>query len=241
MNYISKIKVGNTIYDIKAATSGSDTTYKLSLNGTVNGDSTNGTSLGTIFAPTTAGTSGQILTSNGSGAPVWSQAPSSGMSSQDVLNAIYNELYGSTTKPSGASTVTTENLSTTLSGYLQASAISDWAKASTKPSYTYPEIGYTVNATSSAGGTLSLAGTTPLHIITLTGNVSALTLSSNPIEGHSCHVILTSSSERTVAIAHDATNRVCPKAEDISLTVAAGGYVEIDFLSANNKVYVRGV
>lgn len=150
-------------------------------------------------------------------------------------------MYGSTTKPSGASTVTTENLSTTLSGYLQNGDISDWAKASTKPSYTYPEIGYSVNATSSAGGTLSLAGTTPLHVVTLTGNVSALTLSSNPADGHSCHVILTSASERTVAIAHDATNRVCPKAEDVSLTVAAGGYVEIDFLSANNKVYVRGI
>jgi hypothetical protein len=79
MNYISKIKVGNTVYDIKAVTGGSDTTYKLSLNGTVNGDSTNGTSLGTIFAPTTAGTSGQVLTSTG-GIPTWSAAPSGGMS-----------------------------------------------------------------------------------------------------------------------------------------------------------------
>ena len=116
-----------------------------------------------------------------------------------------------------------------------------WVKSSSKPSYAYSEIGYTVNATSSAGGTLSLAGTTPLHVITLTGNVSALTLSTNPTEGHSCHVILTAASARTVAIAHDSTNRVCPGAEDISLDIPAGGYVEIDFLTANSKVYVRGV
>lgn len=116
-----------------------------------------------------------------------------------------------------------------------------WIKTSNKPTYAYSEIGYTVNATSSAGGTLSLAGTTPLHVVTLTGNVSALSLSSNPSAGHSCHVILTAAADRTVAIAHDSTNRVCPGAEDISLTVPAGGYVELDFLSANNKVFVRGV
>ena len=116
-----------------------------------------------------------------------------------------------------------------------------WIKTSNKPSYAYSEIGYTVNTTSSAGGTLSLAGTTPLHVIILTGNVSALTLSANPAEGHSCHVILTAASKYTVAIAHDSTNRVCPGAEDISLDIPAGGYIEIDFLTANNKVYVRGV
>lgn len=105
----------------------------------------------------------------------------------------------------------------------------------------YGSVTYTVNAISSAGGTLSLAGTTPLHVVTLTGNVSALTLSANPAEGHSCHVILTAASAQTVAIAHDATNRVCPGAEDISLDIPAGGYVELDFLTANSKVYVRGV
>lgn len=116
-----------------------------------------------------------------------------------------------------------------------------WAKSSTKPDYAYSEIGYTVNTTTSAGGTLSLAGTTPLHVVTLTGNVSALTLSSNPSDGHSCHIIFIANDEYTIAIAHDATNRVCPEAEDISLTIPAGGYVEIDFLNANNKVFVRGI
>ena len=116
-----------------------------------------------------------------------------------------------------------------------------WVKASTKPAYGYGEIGYTVSATTSAGGTLSLDGTVPLHIVTLTGNVSALALSINPTAGHSCHVVFTAASDCTVAIAHDATNRVCPKAEDVSLSIPAGGYVEIDFLTADSKVYVRGI
>lgn len=50
---------------------GTDTKYKLSINGTVNGDSA-GTSLGTVYAPTSAGTSGQILIANASGVPTWS-------------------------------------------------------------------------------------------------------------------------------------------------------------------------
>lgn len=124
---------------------------------------------------------------------------------------------------------------------LPASDVSSWAKASSKPSYSYSEIGYGINAVSSSGGTVSLAGTTPLHLVTLAGNVSALTLSSNPAEGHSCHVIFTAAAKQTVAIAHDATNRVCPEAKDVSLTVPANGFVEIDFLTINGKVYVRGV
>ena len=68
-----------------------------------------------------------------------------------------------------------------------------------------------------------------------------MTLSANPPAGHSCHIILTSTAERTVAIAHDATNRVCPEAEDVSLAIKANGYAEINFLNANGKIYVRGI
>lgn len=52
-----------------------NTTYKLSVNGTVKGDAS-GDDLGAVFAPTTAGTNGQFLKSNGSGAPVWADMPS---------------------------------------------------------------------------------------------------------------------------------------------------------------------
>ena len=107
-------------------------------------------------------------------------------------------------------------------------------------SFIYGNITYGVN-TATGSGAITLDGSIPLHVINLSGNVSSVSLSTNPSSGHSCHVIFSASSEYTVAIAHDATNRVCPEAEDISLTIPAGGYAEIDFLSANNKIYVRGV
>ena len=47
-----------------------DTTYKLTLNGTTNGAS-GGTSLGSFYAPTAVGTDGYVLKSSGSGAPSW--------------------------------------------------------------------------------------------------------------------------------------------------------------------------
>ena len=104
----------------------------------------------------------------------------------------------------------------------------------------YGNIVYNTNVTSSAGGALSLDGGYPLHVITLTGNVSGLTLSSYPEVGHSSHVIFTAASEYTVIIQHTSTY-ICPEAEDLDLTVPAGGYVEIDLLYANSKIYVRGV
>lgn len=53
----------------------SDTTYKLTLNGTTKGDGDNGEDLGTLYAPTEIGTSGQYLRSTGNGAPAWSSLP----------------------------------------------------------------------------------------------------------------------------------------------------------------------
>ena len=51
--------------------------YQLTLNSTRKGDS-NGTNLGTFFAPVTFGTKGYILVSNGNGAPLWKSASSLG-------------------------------------------------------------------------------------------------------------------------------------------------------------------
>lgn len=67
-NNVSITKRGQVI-----SIAATDTLYKLTLNGTVNGAS-GGTSLGTLFAPTTAGTRGYELLSAGSGnMPVWSR------------------------------------------------------------------------------------------------------------------------------------------------------------------------
>lgn len=49
-----------------------DTTYKLQVNGSWKGDSASGTSLGTIYAPTTAGTQGYALIADSNGLPAWS-------------------------------------------------------------------------------------------------------------------------------------------------------------------------
>ena len=104
----------------------------------------------------------------------------------------------------------------------------------------YPDVTYTV-ATQSTSGSISIDGSKPVHVITLTGNASAVTLSTQPAEGHSTHVFFYSTSQRTVAIAHNATTSRCPEATALSLTVKANGYVEVDFLKANGVIYVRGV
>lgn len=104
----------------------------------------------------------------------------------------------------------------------------------------YPNLIYDV-ATQSTSGSISIDGSKPVHVITLTGNASAVTLSTQPAEGHSTHVFFYSTSQRTVAIAHNATTSRCPGATALSLTVKANGYVEVDFLKANGVIYVRGV
>lgn len=75
-----------------------------------------------------------------------------------------------------------------LSNSRPASDVYSWAKASSKPSYGYGEISYGVNTVTTSGA-ISLNGTTPLHVVTLNGNASSVALSSNPVAGHSCHVI----------------------------------------------------
>lgn len=125
-------------------------------------------------------------------------------------------------------------------------SIPSWSMAQTKPSYGYTEIGYEVATAADNGNTagiITIDGTKPVTVIALTGDVSSLDLASGkaPAAGHSAHVILSSASAHTVAIAHDATVRVCPKGEDVSLSIPAGGYAEVDFLNANSKIFVRGV
>ena len=129
---------------------------------------------------------------------------------------------------------------------LPASDVSAWAKASTKPSYSYSEINYNPTEITSAGGAVSINGTNPLQVITISAAVSGITFSAVPENGHSCHLIITAASDLSVAIAHGATmftgyTSVCPEAADVSLDITAGGYVELDLLRVGTKIYVRGV
>ena len=122
-----------------------------------------------------------------------------------------------------------------------------WSQAANKPSYTYNEIGYNVATAADNGNTagiITIDGTKPLTVLTLTGDVSSLDLAAGktPSAGHSTHVILYSANACNVSIAHDPTVRVCPKeSEGISLSIVAGGYAEVDFLNAGDKIFVRGV
>lgn len=179
----SVAKLGSStqpVYTSAAGTFATCSTYAGGTAVTLNGTS-KAASTASLYAPTSAGTNGQILVSSGSGAPSWS------------------------------------NLSVS-----------------------YPDTTYSVN-TASVSGAVSIDGRTPLHILTVTANVSSVALSYNPSAGHSCHVIFKASSAMTVALAYDSTNRITPNGQNISLSIPAGGYVELNFLSDGTNVYVRGI
>lgn len=97
-------KLGSTtkpVYVSDAGTFAAASTYaggtKVTLNGTDKGAST-----ATIYAPTTVGTSGQILKSNGSGAPTWV--------AQSTLSVGYASSAGSATAATTAQYATNDQL-----------------------------------------------------------------------------------------------------------------------------------
>ena len=108
-------------------------------------------------------------------------------------------------------------------------------------SVAYGDVSYSVQTSNNISGAVTIDGSKPVHVVTLTGNVSSVTLSTQPEEGHSTHVFFYSDANRTITIQHDSSSAICPSGSNISFTVPAGGYVEVDFLRANNKLYVRGV
>lgn len=77
-----------------------NTTYKLNINGTEQGGGT--TSLGTVYAPTEAGTEGQMLIANASGVPVWGSKPSYSLSEVGVTTSV----VAVTTATSSSCTIT---------------------------------------------------------------------------------------------------------------------------------------
>lgn len=147
----------------------------------------------------------------------------------DVTNAINIALYGNQTKPSGAYVITSENIGNAI---------------------VYKSVGYAVSRINSSSN-LIIPGTDPVYVVTVSSNISSVSLQTNPTYGHSCHVFFKSanSSSYTVTIANDNTNRICPKGSTgLVLTVPASGagYAEVDFLNTGNstigdEVYVRGV
>lgn len=105
----------------------------------------------------------------------------------------------------------------------------------------YRYITYTTNVVENSSASLSLDGRIPVHFVTTTANITGLTLSSNPPDGHECHVLITASASKTVTIAYNSSSRVTPDKNSITLTIPAGGYVEVNFIRVNGKTYVRAI
>lgn len=138
--------------------------------------------------------------------------------------------------------ITNFNNHVTYENATYTTAPTGWTAAAITSSYY--NTNYDVNVVSSASGAVSLSAKIPVHHLTVTGNISGITLSNgiSVPEGHSVHVILynSSTSDYTAIIQHT-NNCRCPRGGDLLLTVPVGGYMEVDFLRANNKFYVRGV
>lgn len=154
----------------------------------------------------------------------------------EVNQAIYTELYGQTTKPSGASVVTTQNIGTAITNAGITSGVD-----------TYYQLSYPISRVNGSGA-LTLPGTDPIYVVAVSANISSVSLTTNPPYGHSCRILFKSANNTayTVTISHDNTNRICPKGQDIVLNVPTSGYAEVDLLNVGNstvgnEVYVRGV
>jgi hypothetical protein len=167
-------------------------------------------------------------------------------SNYDIVPSKVVDANGNTINiPAGASfTDTNTTYKLTINGTTNGDATNGISLGNitipTSTAVTYSDVTYTVYKPSYSSSLSLNYNNGPVQVVTLTGNVSAITTSNIPA-GHSLHVFLFSTSERTVAVAHNATARVCPEGSNLSLTVKANGYVEIDFFNDGTKTYVRGV
>lgn len=181
---------------------GNNSTYQLTLNGTTNGS---GTSLGTLYAPTTAGSNHQIIQSSGSGAPSWVSLVTSLAASEDytvptsyaVAQAIANATAGLTGAMhfKGVATVQVTDGGTqnpTITGY-------DWSKkqAGDVVLYGAKEFVWTGSAWEELGdeGSFLLNSAKPLSSTTLsisdttigagiTINLATITVTNSPATGN---------------------------------------------------------
>jgi hypothetical protein len=80
------------------------------------------------------------------------------LTSETYTGTVTGVKVGTTSYSPSSGIVTIPAYPTTL----PASDVSAWAKASTKPSYSYSEINYNPTEITSAGGAISINGTNPL-------------------------------------------------------------------------------
>lgn len=96
-------------------------------------------------------------------------------------------------------------------------------------------------STVTSSGNLSLDGTKEIHVVTLNGNVSGITLSTMPVEGNEVVILLYGNgTEREVFLANSGIYRT-PTGEDLEITVPENGYSEINMLYDGTNVWVRGI
>ena len=107
---------------------------------------------------------------------------------------------------------------------------------------TWKQIGNDASTTSSSvSGNVTVSGAVDVHFLTVTANVDSVAISPLPPAGKAITIIFTAAADKTVIIGHNSSARMCPNAEDLELTVPAGGYAEVSFLSDGSKVFVRGI
>jgi len=138
-----------------------DTTYKLTLNGTTNGAS-GGTSLGSFYAPTSVGTDGYVLKSSGSGAPSWVAQSTLSVGDSAKLNGQAASYYAT------ASNVTT------LQGYFTSGAANNVVTTADTTNTLYV-VGVTSSATTTLKRDTSITikgNALSAGSVTTTGNVS---------------------------------------------------------------------
>lgn len=119
-----------------------------------------------------------------------------------------------------------------------------WIGAS-KPSYAMSEVSVSAQTVAYSPALSIDYSLGNIAEVTLTGNVTSI-LPQNIADGHQLHVFLKAAASNTasvsVSIGSAAGALTLPdSASDISLSIAPGGYAEVNFLRVGNNIYVRGV
>ena len=128
----------------------------------------------------------------------------------------------------------------------------DYIKNKPNSINTYSNLSYTTDYTlSSASGNISVDCSNNIYKIVAVDNISAISLTGVPEEGHSCHFIIKINNSETITIAlsnqytftlNEITySLICPKNSDLILSGTNGEYIEFDILRLGNELFVRGV
>lgn len=142
-------------------------------------------------------------------------------------------------------------LTSDIPSSLPASDVYAWAKASTKPSYSYSEISGTPSSLPASDVySWAKASTKPTYIMNEVANISVSAITSNTSSsctitgssnaGKSQTIIYTNSSGSDLTVTVPTTYST-PDGAAIELTCANGGYCEVNYLNVGGTIYARGL